>query len=72
MIISVIGGSSAKPEHVDLAEEVGRLLARRNVMVACGGKTGVMGSRLPGGQVRRRDNYRHSPRSHFPRGQQLR
>ena len=42
MIISVIGGSTAKPEHVELAEEVGRLLAQRNVMVACGGKTGVM------------------------------
>ncbi len=42
MIISVIGGSAAKPEHVELAEEVGRLLAQRNVMVACGGRTGVM------------------------------
>ena len=42
MIISVIGGSAAKPEHVELAEEVGRLLALRNVMVACGGLSGVM------------------------------
>ncbi len=42
MIISVIGSSSAKPEHVALAEAVGRELARRNVMVACGGMTGVM------------------------------
>ena len=42
MIISVIGGSSAKPEHLALAEEVGRELAKRGIMVACGGLTGVM------------------------------
>ena len=42
MIISVIGSSSAKPEHAELAEAVGRELARRNVIVACGGMTGVM------------------------------
>jgi hypothetical protein len=42
MIISVIGSSRAKPEHIALAEEVGRELAKRNVMVACGGLTGVM------------------------------
>ena len=42
MIISVIGSSTAKPEHVVLAEEVGKELARRGVMVACGGMTGVM------------------------------
>ncbi len=35
MIISVIGSSSAKAEHLELAEEVGRELARRKVMVAC-------------------------------------
>jgi uncharacterized protein (TIGR00725 family) len=42
MIISVIGSSRAKPEHLALAEEVGQELARRKVMVACGGLTGVM------------------------------
>ena len=42
MIISVIGSSSAKAEHLELAEGVGRELARRKVMVACGGMTGVM------------------------------
>jgi hypothetical protein len=42
MIISVIGSSRAKPEHLALAEEVGRELARRKVMVACGGLSGVM------------------------------
>ena len=42
MIISVIGSSAAKPEHLALAEELGRELARRGIMVACGGMTGVM------------------------------
>ncbi len=42
MIISVIGSSTAKREHAALAEEVGRELARRGIMVACGGMTGVM------------------------------
>jgi uncharacterized protein (TIGR00725 family) len=42
MIISVIGGSEAKPEQIALAEAVGRELAKRGVMVACGGLTGVM------------------------------
>jgi uncharacterized protein (TIGR00725 family) len=43
MIISVIGSSSpATQEHVDLAEAVGRELAKRGVMVACGGLSGIM------------------------------
>ena len=42
MIISVIGGNQATPEAYALAEQVGRELARRGVMVACGGLTGVM------------------------------
>ena len=42
MIISVIGGSKAKPEHLSLAEAVGRELAKRHVIVACGGLQGVM------------------------------
>ncbi|MDA1218216.1 MAG: TIGR00725 family protein [Chloroflexi bacterium] len=42
MIISVIGGSKAKPEQLALAEAVGRELAKRGVMVACGGLQGVM------------------------------
>lgn len=43
MIISVIG--SANPttrEHLDLAEAVGRELAKRDATVVCGGLTGVM------------------------------
>ena len=42
MIIAVIGSSDAKPEHVALAEEVGRELARRGATVVCGGLKGVM------------------------------
>ena len=42
IIIAVIGGSKTSPEHLALAEGVGRELARRGVMVACGGLTGVM------------------------------
>ena len=43
MIISVIGSSNpATREHVELAEEVGRELARRNIMVGCGGLSGIM------------------------------
>ena len=54
MIISVIGSSTAKPEHAALAEEVGRELARRGITLACGGMTGVMeaacrGSKAEGG-----------------------
>ena len=41
-IISVIGGSDSTPEHRALAEEVGRELAKRGVLVVCGGLRGVM------------------------------
>ena len=42
MIISVIGSSNpATREHVELAEEVGRELARRDIMVVCGGLSGI-------------------------------
>ena len=42
MIIAVIGNSTAKPEHIKLAEEVGRELAKRSIIVVCGGLSGVM------------------------------
>ena len=43
MIISVIGSSNpVTREHVDMAEEVGRELARRDIMVVCGGLSGIM------------------------------
>ena len=40
--IAVIGGSDASPEVNELAEEVGRELARRGVVLICGGMGGVM------------------------------
>ena len=55
MIIAVIGGSSpTNPEHVRLAEEVGRELANRGVGLVCGGLSGIMeaacrGAKLAGG-----------------------
>ena len=43
MIISVIGSSRPlNQEHVDLAEGVGRELAKRGVTVVCGGLDGIM------------------------------
>ena len=43
MIISVIGSSNPpNQEHLDLAEEVGRELAKRGITVVCGGLAGVM------------------------------
>ena len=43
MIISVMGSSKpATQEHVELAEAVGRELAKRGIMVVCGGLTGIM------------------------------
>ena len=43
MIISVIGSSNPQnPEHLGLAEAVGRELAKRGVTVVCGGLTGIM------------------------------
>lgn len=40
--IAVIGGSDPSPEVNKLAEEVGRELAKRNVVLICGGLGGVM------------------------------
>lgn len=43
MLISVIGGGNHPPQNaLDMAEEVGRELARRGVTVVCGGLDGVM------------------------------
>ena len=42
MIIAVIGESHARPHIAELAEEVGRELARRNIDLVCGGMDGVM------------------------------
>lgn len=56
MQISVIGGNSAPPEIVELAERVGMLLAQSGATVVCGGGGGVMlgacrGARLAGGHT---------------------
>ncbi|MBA7605189.1 hypothetical protein ES703_12318 [subsurface metagenome] len=40
--IAVIGGSDCTPEEARLAEEVGRELARKDVILVCGGLGGVM------------------------------
>lgn len=54
MIISVIGGSRCSQREARLAEEVGVELAKRGVILVCGGLTGVMravckGARSAGG-----------------------
>jgi len=42
MLISVIGGARASREILDQAEELGRGLAERGLIVVCGGLGGVM------------------------------
>ena len=56
MMISVIGGEIAPAAAVRMAEEVGRQLARRGVVIVCGGGAGVMegvcrGARSQGGHT---------------------
>ena len=41
-LLSVIGGSEASEEEYRMAEEVGRLAARRGYGIVCGGRGGVM------------------------------
>jgi uncharacterized protein (TIGR00725 family) len=40
--VAVIGGSQCSPQEAKLAEAVGRELARRGVILVCGGLGGVM------------------------------
>jgi uncharacterized protein (TIGR00725 family) len=52
--VAVVGPGDASPEQETVAEEVGRLLARRGAVVVCGGLGGVMeaacrGARSEGG-----------------------
>jgi uncharacterized protein (TIGR00725 family) len=54
LFIGVIGGSPCSPEEADLAERVGRALAKKGAYLVCGGQGGVMeaackGCRLEGG-----------------------
>ena len=41
-LVAVIGGSEPTPQEARLAEEVGRELARQDVILVCGGLSGVM------------------------------
>jgi len=41
-IVSVIGSSSSNEEEYETAYYVGRELAKRGIVVVCGGRTGVM------------------------------
>jgi len=40
--IGVIGGSRPRPESIELAREVGELIARNGAVLVCGGLGGVM------------------------------
>ena len=56
MRVSVIGGSSVRPETAAVAEELGERLANRGHTVVCGGLGGVMeavcrGAREAGGET---------------------
>ena len=56
MIIAVIGESDARPHIAELAEQVGRELARRKIDLVCGGMGGVMeaacrGAKSEGGRT---------------------
>ena len=41
-IISVIGGAQCSQTEANFAEEIGRLIAREGLGIACGGRGGVM------------------------------
>ena len=54
VFIGVIGGSEVPPQIVELAEEIGREIARHGAVLVCGGLGGVMeaacrGARREGG-----------------------
>ncbi|MGW8182011.1 MAG: TIGR00725 family protein [bacterium] len=51
MFIAVIGGSQCSSEGAKLAEEVGQELARREVILICGGLGGVMESACKGASL---------------------
>jgi hypothetical protein len=48
--IAVIGGGQPSPQEAQLAEEVGRELAKRGVVLVCGGLGGVMETACKGAQ----------------------
>jgi len=46
--IAVIGGGECSPQEAELAEEVGRELARQGVILICGGLGGIMAAACKG------------------------
>lgn len=50
--IAVIGGGECSPEEAQLAEEVGRELAKRGAILVCGGLSGVMKAACKGANSR--------------------
>jgi len=46
--IAVIGGSKCSPQEAELAEEVGRELARQGAILVCGGMGGIMAAACKG------------------------
>src|SRR4030042_1685148 len=50
-IIAVIGGSQCSPQEAQIAEKVGRELARRGAILVCGGKGGIMETACRGAQA---------------------
>jgi len=46
--VAVIGGSECSPQEAELAEEVGRELARQGTILVCGGMGGVMAAACKG------------------------
>ena len=48
--IAVIGGNQCSPQEAQLAEEVGRELARRGAILVCGGLGGIMEAACKGAQ----------------------
>ncbi|MDX6642512.1 MAG: hypothetical protein QOD76_474 [Solirubrobacteraceae bacterium] len=48
--VSVIGAGDAEPAALDVADQVGRELARRGAIVVCGGRGGVMEAASRGAQ----------------------
>ena len=51
LAIAVIGAGDAPPEVCTLAREVGRLIAQRDAVLICGGRTGVMEAAAAGAQA---------------------
>ncbi len=60
--IGVIGGGVCDNKTEMIAEEIGRELALRGVVLICGGLGGVMEACARGARRQGREYYRHSSR----------